>query len=119
MTTSWAPGMSGPQWSGPAPHVPPSGDQPFFKTLFSLGFTSFIATKVLGFVYLLAMIIIILGWIVTFMALYNLDGVAGTLALLLGAVVVVLLLTIVRTSLELTAAIIEIARNTREIAAKS
>jgi hypothetical protein len=94
--------------SGPVEHTDAAG---FFKALFDFSFTTFITPKVVKFVYILATVLLVATWLIWSLLLLARSPGLGVVALLLGAVAVILYLALVRMTLEFYLAIVRMSED--------
>ncbi|HET6165767.1 MAG TPA: DUF4282 domain-containing protein [Marmoricola sp.] len=116
-----------PPAGGPPPPAPPGGGVPpypggagpadstdaagFFKALFDFSFSTFITPKVVKFVYVVATVLIALGWLFFLAASFASSAGAGVLVLVVGPVVAVLYLAFIRMTLEFYLAVVRMSED--------
>lgn len=101
---------------GQTPPPPPSQspqDQAkgFFGALLDFKFNHFITPMIVKFVYVLATIVLVLGFVVFLVASFANSASAGIVVLLLGPVVVILYLAFIRMTLEFYLAIVRMSED--------
>lgn len=87
----------------------------FFGSLFDFSFTNFAAPKIIRIVYVLVVIAIGLGYLITVIAAFSENGGLGIVALILGAIFAIVELAWIRLVLELFMAIFRIADDVQAI----
>lgn len=109
----------GPPQSPPEPETPDHGDNKvgFFKALFDVSFTNYATPSIVRIIYVLAMVLGVLSWLVG-----AVSGVASgrglimaVLVLAVGWIPLLLWISILRVGLELVLASVRTAENTRKI----
>jgi Domain of unknown function (DUF4282) len=111
--------MAGPPSQGytaAPPPPPPSanmGDQAsgFFSALFDFSFSSFATPKIVKFVYLLATIVIALGFLGWVIGAFSANVGFGILVLILGAVAALVWLAFIRMTLEIYYAVVRMSED--------
>ena len=83
----------------------------FFGALFDFSFNEFITPKVVKFVYILATIGLLLGYVVFVISGFAQSAGAGVAILLLGAIAVVIYLALIRMTLEFYLAIVRMSED--------
>jgi hypothetical protein len=102
------PGEPAPYGSGAAQSMDASG---FFRALFDFSFNEFITPKVVKFVYVLATIALVLGWLVFVLVGFSDSAGAGLFYLIGGAIGVILYLALIRMTLEFYLAIVRMSQD--------
>ncbi len=112
------PPPSGPPTYQPSPGSPYGGSSAettdaagFFKALFDFGFSSFVTPKVVKFVYILATIMLVLGWLSWLVAGFSQSVAFGLFVLVVGAIALVVYLAIIRMMLEFFLAIVRMSQD--------
>ncbi|MGI8576442.1 MAG: DUF4282 domain-containing protein [Nocardioidaceae bacterium] len=108
-----------PPGSGPAgfPEYPSGGRAPtpspkgFFGALFDFSFEHFITPIIVKVVYVVALIVLVLGWLLWTIVALTQNGGFGFLVLIFGAVVVILYLAFIRMTLEFYLAIVRMSQD--------
>jgi hypothetical protein len=98
--------------------TPPTGAAPqgsprkgFFGALFDFGFEHFITPMIVKFVYVLAMVALVIGWLV-FLVLGFADSVStGVVTLVLGPILLLLYLAFIRMTLEFYLALVRMSED--------
>jgi hypothetical protein len=106
--SSAGPGPYGGGGGSPAESVDAEG---FFKALFDFSFTNFITPKVVKFVYILATVLLVLGWLGFMLASFSQSSGAGLAVLILGPIFVVVYLALIRMTLEFYLAIVRMSED--------
>jgi len=132
MSQQYPPGQGQP----PAGGQPPSGGQPptgggssgfpqypsggagptptakgFFGALFDFSFEHFITPIIVKVVYVVALVVLVIGWLVWSLAFLSQSPGLGFLVLIFGAVVVILYLAFIRMTLEFYLAIVRMSQD--------
>jgi hypothetical protein len=102
------PTQGSPYGGGAAQSTDASG---FFRALFDFSFTEFITPKVVKFVYVLATVALILGWLVFLISGFSQSAGAGIFVLIGGAIGVILYLALIRMTLEFYLAIVRMSQD--------
>lgn len=98
-----------PPYPGGGGNAPPRKN--FFAALFDITFSTFITPTIIKVVYLLLMIVLVIGWLVFTIAAFAENAGAGILALLLGAVAMVIYLAFIRMTLEFYLAVVRMSED--------
>lgn len=115
---------AGSPYAAPAPWQQGAGNQPgsnadasFFQSLFDLSFTKYVTLSFAKVIYVLAMALIALGYLMAIVIGFASEHSAlGVFALLLGWIPALVYLVLVRVSLEFAVAMIRTAQNTSVMA---
>lgn len=83
----------------------------FFRALFDFSFSEFITPKVVKFVYVLATIALVLGWLGFTIATLSQSAGAGIFVLVVGAIGVIIYLALIRMTLEFYLAIVRMSED--------
>lgn len=84
----------------------------FFSALFDFSFTQFVTPKIVKFVYILAMIGLVLGYVIFVSASFAQGGAAqGLVVLIVGAIAVIIYLAFIRMTLEFYYAIVRMSQD--------
>jgi hypothetical protein len=94
--------------SGSGAPVAPA-DTSFFASLFDLSFASFVTPRLIKALYVLVMIALALAWLIFLIFGFHAGALAGLLALVGGAIIVLLYLLLARVILEFYMAVFRIA----------
>ncbi|WP_454778048.1 DUF4282 domain-containing protein [Georgenia muralis] len=87
----------------------------FFKALFDLSFNNFVTLSFAKLIYVIALVLIGIIWLVTVLLGFN-EGVGqGFLALIAGSIVGLFYVVLVRVGLEFSVAMVRTAQNTSEL----
>lgn len=101
----------------PADQPPATGGNPlaassgFFGALFDFNFDRFITPMIVKAVYLLALILLVVGWFVVMVTSFTQSLGLGLIVLVLGPVVVLLYLAFIRMTLEFYIAIVRMSED--------
>ncbi len=95
----------------PAPPTESVDAAGFFKALFDFSFTTFITPKVVKFVYILATVFLVLGWLFFMIAMFSDSAGAGLAVLLLGPILLIIYLALIRMTLEFYLAIVRMSED--------
>ena len=86
---------------------PPHGSGPggtdakgFFGALFDFGFNHFVTPKIVKFVYVLALVLLVLGWLVYTIAIFTESAGLGLASLIFGPIFILIYLCFIRMTLE-------------------
>lgn len=110
-----------PQQPPPPPQQPapePSSGAPkretdaFFSSLFDFSFTKYVTLNFAKIIYILAMALLVLGYLFTIISAFAVSTGLGIVTLLLGWIPVFIYLVFIRVGLEFAVAMIRTARNT-------
>jgi len=102
---------------GGFPQYPSGGGTPapsakgFFGALFDFSFEHFITPIIVKVVYVVALIVLVLGWLIWTVAALSQSAGLGLLVLVFGAVVVILYLAFIRMTLEFYLAIVRMSQD--------
>ena len=88
----------------------------FLESLFDMSFTAFITTKIVKLLYILAIVVAVIVWLLLVVGGFNDSPGAGLLGLLLGALFFFIIVIYARVTLELIIVIFRIAEHAAEIA---
>jgi hypothetical protein len=91
-------------------------DKGFFKTLFDLSFSEFVTTKLIKFLYILILVFIAIGYLVSVIGGFADSAGQGFLMLIVGAVGALVAVLFARVYMEILIVLFRIAENTSEIA---
>jgi Domain of unknown function (DUF4282) len=94
----------------PTPPPVPSG-RGFFGALFDFKFEHFITPMIVKFVYVLALVALVIAWLVFLVAGFADSVTAGVLALVVGPVLLLLYLAFIRMTLEFYLAIVRMSQD--------
>lgn len=83
----------------------------FFRALFDFSFTEFITPKIVKLVYILATVVLILGWFVFMVAAFSQSALAGLFVLVVGAIGVIVYLALIRMTLEFYLSIVRMSED--------
>lgn len=84
----------------------------FFGALFDFSFQSFVSVKFAKFIYIILLAFLGLAWLVSIIAGFGVDAIAGLLALLLGWIPLVIYLILFRVTLEFIISMVRTSQNT-------
>lgn len=100
-------GPGQPAYGGPGgqPLAPQAQGVNFFKALFDFSFTHFITPMIVKVVYIIALIVLVLSWLIFLISAFDESAGLGIAVLFLGPVVVLLYLAFIRMTLEFYLAI--------------
>jgi hypothetical protein len=87
------------------------GDGGFFAALFDFSFSRFVTPMIVKFVYVLATIVLAIGYVGFVIGAFTRNVGAGVLTLILGAVVVLIYLAFIRMTLEFYFAIVRMSED--------
>lgn len=90
----------------------------FFGSLFDFSFQSFVFPKIIRFLYVLAVVLMVLGYVGGVIYGFRTNTTTGLAALVLGPLAVLLYLIMVRTWMEIAIVLFRIYENTDRIAGK-
>jgi hypothetical protein len=99
--------------TGPTRGAAPQGSprKGFFGALFDFGFEHFITPMIVKFVYVLALIGLVLAWLVFLVTSFSQSTAAGIGVLILGPILVILYLAFIRMTLEFYLAIVRMSED--------
>lgn len=101
-------------------NYPTSTSADGFGALFDLSFTRFVTISMIKVIYILAMVMLVLGWLGLVIAGFASGGfMAGLFMLVLGSIGVVLYLLMIRVGLEVIVVVFRIGENTSIMAGRS
>ncbi len=83
----------------------------FFKALFDFNFSTFVTPKVVKFVYILATVFLVLGWLSWLVAGFSRSAGLGLFILVVGAIGLIVYLAIIRMMLEFFLAIVRMSED--------
>jgi hypothetical protein len=90
----------------------------FFNALFDLSFNNFVTLAFAKLIYVIALIIIAIIWLVAVIAAFS-EGIGqGLLAVVLGSIVALFYVVLVRVGLEFSVAMVRTAQNTSDLVAR-
>jgi hypothetical protein len=93
---------------GPPPTASGKG---FFGALFDFKFEHFVTPMIVKFVYVLALIALVLGWVIFLVAGFAQDTSYGVSVLILGPIALILYLALIRMTLEFYLAIVRMSQD--------
>jgi len=83
----------------------------FFTALFDFSFTNFVTPILVRFVYLLATVALVVGWLVFLFAGFANSVGAGLVALVLGPIFVIIYLAVIRMTLEFYLSVVRMSQD--------
>jgi hypothetical protein len=83
----------------------------FFGALFDFKFSTFVTPMIIKFVYVLAMVVLVLGWLVWLIVGFSQGAEYGVAALVLGPIVLVIYLAFIRMTLEIYFAVVRMSED--------
>lgn len=121
-TQPYGAGPAGPPYGGPPAYGPPGGGGPFgpppggspkgfFGALFDFSFSSFITPMIVKAVYVLAVVVLGLTWLVLLLVTFADNPAGGLIVLILGPVVALIYLAFIRMTLEFYLAIVRMSQD--------
>lgn len=102
-------------WTAPSTRAQSKG---FFNALFDFSFTNFVTLSFAKFIYVIALIVIGIIWVVAVLAGFGQGIGEGLLALILGSLVALFYVVLVRVGLEFSVAMVRTAQNTSDLVAR-
>ena len=93
----------------PAP--PTASSKGFFGALFDFKFEHFVTPMIVKFVYVLALIALVLGWLVFLVTGFAQDTTYGVVVLILGPIALILYLALIRMTLEFYLALVRMSQD--------
>ena len=90
---------------------PTSSGKGFFGALFDFKFEHFVTPMIVKFVYVLALIALVLGWLIFLVVGFTQDLSYGVSLLILGPIVLILYLALIRMTLEFYLAIVRMSQD--------
>jgi Domain of unknown function (DUF4282) len=108
-------GYPGPAGLGHGGGLPTADANTFFSALFDFSFKSFATPVITRVMYILGLVGIILGYIAYVIFWFTINGGAGIVALLVGAVVVLFLIMSLRLALEFNFAVVQMTEDVRAL----
>jgi hypothetical protein len=104
---------SGPGSPGAGPAGVPSGSDAkgFFAALFDLSFSTFVTPMIIKFVYVLAMVVLVLVWLFWLVAAFSQSAGFGVAVLILGPIVLIIYLAFIRMTLEIYFAVVRMSED--------
>lgn len=101
-----------PQAPGTGAEAPARETDAFFSSLFDFSFTKYVTLNFAKIIYILAMVLLVLGYLLTIISAFIASTGLGIVTLLLGWIPVFIYLVFIRVGLEFAVAMIRTARNT-------
>ncbi|MBO1753845.1 DUF4282 domain-containing protein [Allobranchiibius sp. CTAmp26] len=101
----------------PGPPIPSGGPQAaqnskgFFGALFDFSFTHFVTPIIVKVVYILATVVLVLGWLGFVIVGFNHSAGSGLLFLIVGAIGLIVYLALIRMTLEFYLAIVRMSQD--------
>lgn len=109
-------------YGDPASVAPPAASDPrlstrgFFGRLFDLSFTSYITPSIVTIVYILAIVVVVFGWLVSSIVAFQASAALGFITLIiLGPIYAFFVLVLIRITLEFYVAVIHIAEDIKAL----
>jgi hypothetical protein len=102
---------------GPVLPPPPAGQsvgassKGFFGALFDFSFNNFVTPMIVKAVYVIATVLLILGWLVWTLVTFTQSAGVGLLVLVVGAVAVIFYLALIRMTMEFYLAIVRMSED--------
>ena len=93
------------------PTPPTASGKGFFGALFDFKFDHFVTPMIVKFVYVLALIALVLGWLVFLAAGFTQSASYGITVLILGPIALILYLALIRMTLEFYLAIVRMSQD--------
>jgi len=90
---------------------PTASAKGFFGALFDFRFEHFITPMIVKFVYVLALVALVIGWLVFLIAGFADSATAGVFVLIIGPVLLLLYLAFIRMTLEFYLAIVRMSQD--------
>ena len=97
--------------SGPPTPPPTASGKGFFGALFDFKFEHFVTPMIVKFVYVLALVALVLGWLVFLVTGFAQDTSYGVAVLILGPIALILYLALIRMTLEFYLAIVRMSQD--------
>lgn len=111
MSSSSPPPPAGEPYPAPGGATQSTDAAGFFRALFDFSFTEFITPKVVKFVYVLATIALVLGWLAFVVTGFAQSPLLGLFFLVIGALVVIVYLALIRMTLEFYLALVRMSED--------